>query len=29
VRIIAEGHAHLITIVGNHESRLQAIEKRP
>ena len=29
VRIIAEGHAHLITIRDNHDSRLRAIEKRP
>ena len=28
VRLVAEGHAHLTTIVGNHEVRLQAIEKR-
>jgi hypothetical protein len=28
VRLIAEGHAHLATVVGNHEVRLQAIEKR-
>jgi N12 class adenine-specific DNA methylase len=28
VRIIAEGHAHLRTIVGNHEVRLQSLEKR-
>ena len=29
VRVIAEGHAHLTTIVGNHEFRLQSLEKRP
>ena len=28
VRLVAEGHVHLTTIVGNHEVRLQAIEKR-
>jgi hypothetical protein len=28
VRIIAEGHVHLITIRDNHEARLQALEKR-
>ena len=28
VRIIAEGHVHLITIRDNHEVRLQALEKR-
>jgi chromosome segregation ATPase len=28
VRIIAEGHAHLIAIRDNHESRLQTLEKR-
>jgi hypothetical protein len=28
VRMVAEGHAHLTTVVGNHEVRLQAIEKR-
>jgi hypothetical protein len=28
VRLVAEGHAHLTTVVGNHEVRLQAIEKR-
>ncbi len=28
VRMVAEGHAHLMTIVGNHEVRLQTIEKR-
>jgi hypothetical protein len=28
VRLIAEGHVHLTTVVGNHEVRLQAIEKR-
>jgi len=28
VRIIAEGHTHLRTIVGNHEIRLQSLEKR-
>ncbi len=27
VRLVAEGHAHLATVVGNHEVRLQAIEK--
>jgi hypothetical protein len=29
VRLVAEGHVHLTTVVGNHEVRLQAIEKRP
>jgi hypothetical protein len=29
VRLVAEGHAHLANVVGNHEVRLQAIEKRP
>jgi hypothetical protein len=28
VRLVAEGHAHLTTVVGNHEVRLQAVEKR-
>ena len=28
VRLVAEGHVHLTTVVGNHEVRLQAIEKR-
>lgn len=28
VRIVAEGHGHLRTVVDNHEVRLQAIEKR-
>ena len=28
VRIVAEGHVHLKTIVDNHEVRLQTIEKR-
>jgi hypothetical protein len=28
VRIIAEGHVHLTAIVGNHEVRLQSLEKR-
>ena len=28
VRIIAEGHGHLRTIVDNHEVRLQSLEKR-
>jgi hypothetical protein len=28
VRIIAEGHAHLDSVVGNHEARLQTLEKR-
>jgi hypothetical protein len=28
VRLVAEGHAHLATVVGNHEVRLQALEKR-
>jgi hypothetical protein len=28
VRLVAEGHVHLTTVVGNHEARLQAIEKR-
>ena len=28
VRMVAEGHGHLRTIVENHEIRLQAIEKR-
>jgi hypothetical protein len=28
VRIVAEGHGHLETIVDNHEVRLQTIEKR-
>ena len=27
-RLVAEGHAHLTTVVGDHEVRLQAIEKR-
>ena len=27
VRIVAEGHHHLRTVVDNHEVRLQAIEK--
>jgi len=29
VRLVAEGHVHLTTVVGNHAVRLQAIEKRP
>ena len=28
VRLVAEAHLHLATVVGNHEVRLQAIEKR-
>jgi hypothetical protein len=28
VRLVAEGHVHPTTVVGNHEARLQAIEKR-
>lgn len=28
VRIVAEGHGHLRTVVDDHEVRLQAIEKR-
>ena len=28
VRLVAEAHVHLTTVVGNHEFRLQAIEKR-
>jgi hypothetical protein len=28
VRIIAEGHAHLMAIRDNHEARLQTLEKR-
>ena len=28
VRLVAEGHVRLATVVGNHEVRLQAIEKR-
>ena len=28
VRIVAEGHVHLRTVLDNHEVRLQAIEKR-
>lgn len=28
VRIVAEGHGHLQTIVDNHEARLQSIENR-
>ena len=28
VRIVAEGHGHLRTVVDNHQVRLQAIEKR-
>ena len=28
VRLVAEGQVHLTTVVGNHEVRLQAIEKR-
>jgi hypothetical protein len=28
VRIVAEGHGHLRAVVGDHEVRLQAIEKR-
>lgn len=28
VRLVAEGHARLATVVGNHEVRLQTIEKR-
>ena len=27
VRIVAEGHHHLRTVLDNHEVRLQAIEK--
>ena len=29
VRLVAEGHVHLTTVVENHEVRLQSIEKRP
>jgi hypothetical protein len=29
VKIIAEGHTHLVTITDNHEARLQTLEKRP
>jgi hypothetical protein len=29
VRIVAEGHAHLMTIVANHQTRLQFLEKSP
>jgi hypothetical protein len=28
VRLVAEGHARLATVVGKHEIRLQAIDKR-
>jgi hypothetical protein len=28
VRVIAEGHSHLQTVVDDHEVRLQAVEKR-
>ena len=28
VRIVAEGHVHLETVVDNHEARLQTLEKR-
>jgi hypothetical protein len=28
VKIVAEGHGHLMTIVANHETRLQSLEKR-
>ena len=28
VRIVAEGHAHLASVVDDHEVRLQTIEKR-
>ena len=28
VRVVAEGHIHLRTVLDNHEVRLQAIEKR-
>jgi HSP20 family molecular chaperone IbpA len=28
VKIVAEGHGHLQTIVDNHETRLQSLEKR-
>jgi hypothetical protein len=28
VRLVAEAHVHLTTVVGNHELRLQAIENR-
>ena len=29
VRIVAEGHIHLETVVDNHEARLRSLEKRP
>jgi hypothetical protein len=29
VKIVAEGHGHLQTVVDNHEARLQSLEKRP
>ena len=28
VKIVAEGHGHLQTVVDNHEARLQGLEKR-
>jgi hypothetical protein len=28
VRVVAEGHGHLQSVVENHEQRLQTIEKR-
>jgi hypothetical protein len=28
VRIVAEGHGHLRTVLDNHEVRLQTLEKR-
>jgi hypothetical protein len=28
VKIIAEGHTHLVTVTDNHEARLQTLEKR-